>query len=520
MITKWKLANFKCIKQETELNFAPLTILAGPNSSGKSTLLQSILLIAQTLSSQLNSRSVVLNGGFVELGQFSDVCSFQSESESVLIGWECTPLIKPVDRDVWMKGAFPKISGTVVFDTQMEAPSLVPSSRQPILLKSSTLSVTSPGNNKGNPVPESTAELVINRDVSKLPPPTNQRENGEEYGFKVELDDNSLEEINRFNPTKKLSVIGCELHHFLPHTLALTALELDSGEPQLGTMYVQTPFRIFNEVKYLRSFFAGQIKYLGPWREQPRSLYSGTNYHNSVDVGTHGQYTAAILDFYKELQIFYVPSSIFKTPKELSTVSDTNNVVECALVKAVIDWLKYLEVAESVETHDRGFGYELKIILPGITKPLDLVHVGTGVSQVLPLLVMCLLAPIDSTLIIEQPELHLHPAVQTRLGDFFLAMALSGKQCLIETHSEYLINRLRLRLALAQDDSLNALLKTYFVEKTGLESSFREVSVNEYGAINDWPEGFFDQSLSEVEAILMAAMSKRKARRGGKQCLV
>jgi len=84
---------------------------------------------------------------------------------------------------------------------------------------------------------------------------------------------------------------------------------------------------------------------------------------------------------------------------------------------------------------------------------------------------------------------------------------------LIETHSEYLINRLRLRLALAQDDSLNALLKTYFVEKTGLESSFREVLVNEYGAINDWPEGFFDQSQSEAEAIIMASASKRKARR-------
>lgn len=89
MIARWKLANFKCIKQETELNFAPLTILAGPDSSGKSTLLQSILLIAQTLSSKVNSPSVVLSGDFVELGQFSDVYSFQGESEPVSIEWEC-----------------------------------------------------------------------------------------------------------------------------------------------------------------------------------------------------------------------------------------------------------------------------------------------------------------------------------------------------------------------------------------------------------------------------------------------
>ena len=57
MITKWKVFNFKSVKKETELEFAPLTIFAGANSSGKSTFLQSILLIAQTLSHKVSSRS-------------------------------------------------------------------------------------------------------------------------------------------------------------------------------------------------------------------------------------------------------------------------------------------------------------------------------------------------------------------------------------------------------------------------------------------------------------------------------
>ncbi len=507
MITKWKLANFKCIKQKTELDFAPLTILTGPNSSGKSTLLQSILLIAQTLSSKVNSPSVALNGDFVELGQFSDVRSFQGESEPVLIGWECTPIFKHVGQREWIKlePFEEEISCTVTFDSQGEASSPVRASGQPALFET-VLSVTAPAKRAETQMPKSTARLAVKRDVSTSPQPMNQIENDDNSDFKVELDNNSLKEINRFNPTKKLSVIGCELQHFLPHTLALT-----DEERQLGTMRVQTPYRIFEAIKYLRLFFAAQVKYLGPLRDKPGLIYPVC--HNSVDVGTRGQCTAAMLNRYKEGQIDYIPSNIFKTPKELSTVSAKDKVVECSLAKAVIDWLKYLDVAESVETYDRGFGYELKVTLSGITKPLDLVHVGTGVSQVLPLLVMCLLAPIDSTLIIEQPELHLHPAVQTRLGDFFLAMALSGKQCLIETHSEHLINRLRLRLALAEDDSLNDLLKTYFVEKIGLESSFREVSVNEYGAIKDWPKGFFDQSLSESAAILRASVFKTKARR-------
>jgi predicted ATPase len=62
MIAKWKLANFKSIREETELSMGPLTIFAGPNSSGKSTFIQSILLVSQTLTSNVRSRSVILNG--------------------------------------------------------------------------------------------------------------------------------------------------------------------------------------------------------------------------------------------------------------------------------------------------------------------------------------------------------------------------------------------------------------------------------------------------------------------------
>jgi len=88
MITKWKLANFKSVKDETTLDFAPLTIFAGANSSGKSTLLQSILLISQTLSDKDPTRQVVLNGQFIQLGEFSDIKSSEGDSDQIRIGWE------------------------------------------------------------------------------------------------------------------------------------------------------------------------------------------------------------------------------------------------------------------------------------------------------------------------------------------------------------------------------------------------------------------------------------------------
>ena len=92
MITKWKVSNFKSIREETELPLGPLTIFAGVNSSGKSTFIQSLLLIAQTLAHKVSSRSVVLNGALTSLGQFDDLKSNGSELDQITIKCTCEPL--------------------------------------------------------------------------------------------------------------------------------------------------------------------------------------------------------------------------------------------------------------------------------------------------------------------------------------------------------------------------------------------------------------------------------------------
>ena len=92
MITRWKLGNFKSVRLATELPFSSLTIFAGANSSGKSSWIQSILLVSQTLAHRVGTRSVVLNGILARLGQFDDLRSFGSEDKHIEIGWECRPL--------------------------------------------------------------------------------------------------------------------------------------------------------------------------------------------------------------------------------------------------------------------------------------------------------------------------------------------------------------------------------------------------------------------------------------------
>jgi predicted ATPase len=123
---------------------------------------------------------------------------------------------------------------------------------------------------------------------------------------------------------------------------------------------------------------------------------------------------------------------------------------------------------------------------------------------------LALLAPRGSLLIFEQPELHLHPKVQARLADFFLSMALSGKQTLAETHSEYLIDRFRLRVALATDLRVKNMLSVLFSERENGVTNLIPIEISEYGAVLKWPKEFFDQSQSDVARILQAASAKRR----------
>jgi hypothetical protein len=92
MIIRCNISGFKSLRQETELAISPLTILAGANSSGKSALLQTMLLMAQTLSDPDISKPLVLNGKYVQLGQFKDVLSAGDGDGQVRMAFDCASI--------------------------------------------------------------------------------------------------------------------------------------------------------------------------------------------------------------------------------------------------------------------------------------------------------------------------------------------------------------------------------------------------------------------------------------------
>ena len=161
------------------------------------------------------------------------------------------------------------------------------------------------------------------------------------------------------------------------------------------------------------AFFQQSIRYLGPLRDEPKPVYPLEALVNPTDVGYRGEHTAAVLDLHRYRIVGYIKSQ------------DVNDLlaakqVSAPLHAAVVDWLSYLGVAESVRTADLGkMGHQLQVKTDGRSKEHDLTNVGVGVSQLLPIIVLALLAPSPALLIFEQPELHLHPKVQARLVDFF-----------------------------------------------------------------------------------------------------
>ena len=246
-------------------------------------------------------------------------------------------------------------------------------------------------------------------------------------------------------------------------------------------------------------FFRTRTRYLGPLREDPQPVYKIIPGARAGALGNKGENTAAVLQALQDEPV-HCPQ-----PDGSSRLTP--------LREAVTQWVQHLQLAEGVTASYRGrFGIELTVRQSAVSRDLDLTAVGVGVSQTLPVIVACLLADPGSLVILEQPELHLHPAVQQRLADFFVACVESGRQLLVETHSEYLVSRLRLHIAQDVTDQTGNAIQLLFAKQEQGVTTFDAVETTPYGALEEWPEGFFDQAALESERILRAGLTKRKAK--------
>ena len=227
-----------------------------------------------------------------------------------------------------------------------------------------------------------------------------------------------------------------------------------------------------------------RVLYLGPLRSDPQIVYPDVVYRDPERMGPKGEYFVPLLYYRRGATVEDIdPDSFDEGGRNRYTT----------LSRSVNSWMSYLGVGSEVHVNpDPPYGLSIGIRDEESSQCVSLTNVGVGVSQVLPILILGLLAPRGSIVILEQPELHLHPAIQSRLGDFLIALSRIGKQIVIETHSEHLVNRLRLHIArgrLHKDDA-----SVLFLGRDSEGTHVTPIQLDETGFIENWPVGFFDES--------------------------
>ena len=254
---------------------------------------------------------------------------------------------------------------------------------------------------------------------------------------------------------------------------------------------------IYNNRKtFLKDVFSlKNFRYLGPFRDP--SQFS--NKKDDECVNSDGSNTFAVLNkLYKENKNvpYCFPDQIEKK-KYVSTFIETFGF-----------WIKHFEIADTCKVDDNG---ELKFYKD--REEYTLQQLGSSVSQIMPIFGMCIPAPIGSTIIIKEPEVHLHPKTQSYLADFFVEMALSGRQCLIETHSEYLVEQLRYNIVMLSDrkpEPLHIITKMYFVTKEAGVSQYKDIVIDENASLDDWPDDFFDETHKIIRKMTEAIAKKEE----------
>lgn len=229
--------------------------------------------------------------------------------------------------------------------------------------------------------------------------------------------------------------------------------------------------------------------YVGPFRIRPKKIYDKPKPEKKIRIGIEGENAYNLL------------------------ISDALST-EQNLLKAINAWYEQNFDGWKIGINtDRAPYYEVEFVKDNLE--INLTNVGQGISQALPLAVRALMKVEEETLIImEQPELHLHPAAHGNLAELFVqSLEKENKRYLIETHSKNFVLRLRRLIAEQKYNYFTASdIVIYSVEfdENSNSSKIKKIEVDDLGNVNYWPKGVFSESLDETIAIRSAQLEQEE----------
>ena len=479
MLTNITLENFKAFQKLDNLKVKPITILCGTNSCGKSSILQSILLLKQTLESKNPNQNLLLNGRFVKLGYFEDIIYQKNKANEVKISLSLNNMTdKALGFSYYTD---PNYQSSAYHDPY---------------------------------------RFFYDTEVSLLLKTENNLTVIQEISLKVWIDDK--------HGTYELMQIILSKQEGKTYIVKWTNIEIENkrqGETELqidfsnffqinlnfeGLNFKQKTQKIEN-FKNLSQFFSlfedclkdiyAKYTYLGPLRGEPEREYIYRD--EVVEIGNKGE-NAAFL--YLAQQNELVNSHFF-----YNKINDNfEKISQLSLKDALNKWFDLMKIDNfDGEIINKIIYLSLNASKYDQTK-VGIADVGFGVSQIFPIVLEGLRMEKGSTLLLEQPEIHLHPNLQMQMADYFISLALSGKRVMAETHSDHIINRLVRRIVEDDTQNLKDLIGIYFIKPSENGSVYEQIHIDDTKGITNWPVDFFDQTANEQLRIMQAGLKKRK----------
>lgn len=531
LIRSLTLQNFKGIRDQVRIEFKPITLLYGPNSAGKSSIIQSLHYLHDILTRHnLDPDRTRLGAGFIDLGGFHSLVHQHKLTNEIVIGVELD--LRETDLSDQLQKNLINVENQIEDDSVFTELDRILSH---VESASITLTITW-SELRGHPYVKRYTVKLNGQEITHIDASADcRRIEITRLNLRHSLFHQSSEDISEYllaellekavqpalfqkNGAVMLGVLGqIDALPDVPRPLLLDTIWSEDAAALAKTqllvlldMIIMGPLRLL--ISELDNF-----RYLGPLRELPSrqfkpirspdpSRWSGGLAAWDLLYSCQRNFVETLNDWLSRPEKLNAGYQVKVTRyKHLDLESSLAQLLENKLLQLDLEDMEEIQAAlmnlpvqTRVTLQDMSGSEQVEVT------PHDM---GVGISQMLPVVVMALSHGSGLTAI-EQPELHVHPALQVRLGDLFISQAIEKNGVfLLETHSEHIMLRLLRRIRETSEGELDVTahqlqpsqVQVIYVDHEQGATIITPLRVDETGEFIDrWPKGFFDERAEEL----------------------
>lgn len=402
MLSKLVIKNFKLFQEKAEIPLSKINLFTGINGRGKSTVLQSFLLMKQSPEFDRTTDKIIFNGSYVQLGNIKDVKNIKSSPND------------PIEFKFSYE--FPDSAFDIIYEFN------------------------------------SVEDYSLDAHIDKIEIQNVKNS----HNLQIYQEDNLIH-------AKKENI---EFNFPFLYNLFLKAENINSD------IYAIEKALNFSKIHYISADRIG-----------PKVYYPKNSLNEFATVGALGQNTVNVF-WHKRNELVF--DNLCEDEKRNKTVFEQAEY----WISEIFDGAR-LSLNEILGTNLLS----LKISTSNTIDYFIPTNVGFGYSYILPIIISGLVAKSGEIIIVENPEAHIHPYAQSILSRFLTLVSLNDVQIFIESHSEHILNGLRIAVydELITKDDLNVL---YFDRNE--DKYFTKINVEDDGGIKNWPSNFFDQATKDL----------------------